>query len=205
MLQKALFMTILLCMLLTGCKGRTLSSQEVLSRMGDADTYTSESIMKVQNNKSVFTYNLKQYYKRQDKYRVEFYDDTDCIMQTIIYNGNKCGVFHTSISKPFISDNFIGTKEHSSFLSAFIANYKKDEKAEEVMDKSEGNDYYIFTCKLDNQNSYFKKSILKVDAKNAVPKLLTILGENDNKTIEISYANFSYNVPIDDLLFNLEY
>ena len=205
MLQRALFITILLCVLLIGCKGGVLSSQEVLDRMGNADTYNSECIMKVQNNKSVFTYNLKQYYKRQDKYRVEFYDDTGGIKQTIIYNDNKCGVFHTGISKPFLSDNFIGTKEHSSFLSAFIANYKEDEKAEEALDTSEGNNYYIFTCNLENQNTYFKKSILRVDAKNAVPKLLIILGDKDNKTIEISYVNFSYNVPIDDSLFSLEY
>ena len=85
------------------------------------------------------------------------------------------------------------------------APYKEDEKAEETMEKSEDSNYYIFACKLNNQNPYFTKAILKVDAKNAVPKLLAILGENNTKTIEISYIDFSYNVPIDDLLFSLEY
>lgn len=203
MLQKAILVLILLSFIFYGCKVSNLSSQEVLDTMENANAYTSDAIMKVKNNKSIFIYKLKQYYKKQDKFRIEFYDENDNVKQIIIYNNNQCGIFDTSILKPFISENFFGSKEHNSFLKTFLMNYKADERAYVVLDKMEDKEYYIFKCNAEKGNLYFKNIELYADAKTAIPHQLIIYGENNSKTIEIIYKDFTYNNNLDDLLFEV--
>lgn len=204
MLQKIILVSLLLSFILYGCKAGNLSSQKVLETMENANSYTAEALMNVQNNKSILTYNMKQYYKKPDKFRIEFYDGSGNIEQIIISNNSRCGVFHAGISKPFISENFIGSKEHNSFLKTFLINYKKDEKAHVVLDKIIDKDYYIFRCTMEKGNSYFENIELYIDAKTAIPQQLLIYGKNNSKNIEIVYKSFSYNDKLNDSIFEIK-
>lgn len=193
----------LLSFIFYGCKAGNLSPEKVLKAMEDINEYTAEATMKVKNNKSVFTYYMKQYYKKQDKFRVEFFDDGGNTNQIIIYNNNQCGIFHTGIKKPFISENFIGSKEYNSFLNEFLNNYKSDENAYMVLNKMEEREFYVLKCKIEKGNSYFKNAELYVDAKTAMPRQLIIYGDDDSKNIEIKYKNFNYNERIEDSIFEI--
>lgn len=204
MLQKVILVSLLLSFILYGCKANNLSSQKVLETMENASSYTAEALMNVQNNKSILIYNMKQYYKKPDKFRIEFYDDSGNIEQIIISNNNRCGVFHVGISKPFISENFNDSKEHNSFLNTFLINYKKDEKAHVVLDKIIDKDYYIFRCAMEKGNSYFENVELYIDAKTAIPQQLLIYGKNNSKNIEIVYKSFSYNDKLNDSIFEIK-
>ena len=91
---------IVIVVMLVGCTVSSLSPEDVLAKMETAESYWAEARMAVKNNKSVFYYNLKQFYKQQDKFRVEFYDDYGNLKQTMIYNNGQCGIYHDKIDKP---------------------------------------------------------------------------------------------------------
>lgn len=204
MLKKLLFIILIVSLLLAGCMLSAPSAEKVLKKMEDASGYSSEARMAVKNNKSVFYYNLKQYYKKPDKFRIEFYDDNLVMKQIMIYNNGQCGVFHVGIDKPFKSGTFAGTKEHNSFLSAFLENYKNATDAKWTMEKKDGGDYYVFQCSMAGNNPYFKKALLHVNPKDAQPLLLNIFAEDDSKTLEIEYKTFVYGAELDDSLFDIE-
>lgn len=204
MLQKTLSIIIILSLIVTGCIATLPSAEKVLKKMEDAESYSSDARMAVKNNKSVFYYNLKQYYKKQGKFRIEFCNDDGVIKQTMIYNNGQCGIFHTDIDKPFKTNNFTDTKEHNSFLQAFIENYKNASDARWDLEVRKDGEFYAYQCSIDNENPYFKRAILLVNPKDAHPILLNIFGEDDSKTLEVEYNNFQYNIALDDLLFNIE-
>lgn len=204
MLQKALSIIIILSLILTGCLTSIPSAEKVLGKMETAESYSSEARMAVKNNKSIFYYNLKQYYKKPDKFRIEFRDDSEVIKQIMIYNNGQCGIFHADIDKPFMTNNFAETKENNSFLSAFLDSYKNASDAKWDLEKREDEEFYVYRCSIVNGNPYFKRAVLFVNPKDAQPKLLNIFGEDDSKTLEVEYKTFQYDTVFDDLLFNIE-
>lgn len=204
MLHKALSIIIILSLILTGCMNSIPSAEKILEKMESAESYTSEARMAVKNNKSIFYYNIKQYYKKPDKFRVEFLDDSGVIKQIMIYNKGQCGIFHADIDKPFKTDNFSETKEHNSFLSAFLAYYKNAPDAKCDLEKRDTDELYVYQCSITNGNAYFKRALLYVNSKDAQPKLLNIFGEDDTITLEVDFKNFEYNTSLEDLLFNMQ-
>ncbi|SHI98041.1 germination lipoprotein GerS-related protein [Lutispora thermophila] len=204
MLQKALSIIIVILVVISGCSVSYPTAEEVLEKIEAAKSYSCEAKMAVKNNKSVFYYNLKQYYMQPEKFRIEFYDDYGELKQTMIYNNGQCGIYHTQIEKPFKAQNFTDTKEHNSFVSVFLENYKKDAEARWTKEKIEDEEYFVFQCKISDGNEYFNTALLFVLMKNAVPRFLYILGEDNSKTMRVEYRDFQYNVTIDDSLFNME-
>lgn len=204
MLQKALSIIIIVLVVISGCSVSAPTAEKTLEKMETAESYSSEAKMAVKNNKSIFYYNLKQYYKQQGKFRIEFYDDYGELKQTMIYNNGQCGIYHAQIDKPFKTQNFTDTKEHNSFISAFLENYKNDSEAKWTKEKIGDKEYFVFQCKISNENPYFNKAVLFVEMKNALPKFLYILGEDGSKTLEVEYKDFQYNVTLDDSLFDME-
>ncbi|MGI5998650.1 MAG: germination lipoprotein GerS-related protein [Lutispora sp.] len=204
MLQKALSIIIIVILIITGCSASKLSAEETLEKMETAESYSCEAKMAVKNNKSIFYYNLKQYYKQQGKFRIEFYDDYGKMKQTMIYNNGQCGIYHAQIDKPFKTQNFADTKEHNSFISAFLVNYRNDPEAKWTKEKIDEEDYYVFQCRIDKENRYFSRVFLLVNVKSAQPQLLYIFDKNDSKTMEVKYKNFKYNDSLDDSLFDME-
>lgn len=204
MLQKVLSIIVIVSLVLAGCMLSAPSAEKVLKKMEDASGYSSEARMAVKNNRSVFYYNLKQYYKKPDKFRIEFYDDNLVMKQIMIYNNGQCGIFHVGIDKPFKSDTFAGTKEHNSFLSAFLENYRNAPDAKWTVEEKDGRDYYVFQCSVAGNNPYFKKALLYVNPKNAQPLLLNVFAEDDSKTLEVEYKTFLYGTETDDSLFDIE-
>jgi len=204
MLQKALSIIIVVFLIITGCSASMPSAEKILEKMETAESYSCEAKMAVKNNKSIFYYNLKQYYKQQGKFRIEFYDDYGELKQTMIYNNGQCGIYHAHIDKPFKTQNFADTKEHNSFISAFLVNYRNDPEAKWTKEKIDEEDYYVFQCRIENENRYFSRAFLLVNVKSAQPKLLYIFDKNDSKTMEVKYKNFKYNDSLDDSLFDME-
>jgi len=204
MLQKALSIIIIVILIITGCSASKLSAEETLEKMETAESYSCEAKMAVKNNKSIFYYNLKQYYKQQGKFRIEFYDDYGKMKQTMIYNNGQCGIYHAQIDKPFKTQNFADTKEHNSFISAFLEYYRNDSEAKWTKEEIEEEEYYVFQCKIDKENRYFSRALLFVNVKNAQPKLLYIFDKDGFKTMEVEYNNFQYNASLDDSLFDME-
>ncbi len=204
MLQKALSIITIVILIITGCSASKLSAEETLEKMETAESYSCEAKMAVKNNKSIFYYNLKQYYKQQGKFRIEFYDDYGKMKQTMIYNNGQCGIYHAQIDKPFKTQNFADTKEHNSFISAFLVNYRNDPEAKWTKEKIDEEDYYVFQCRIDKENRYFSRAFLLVNVKSAQPQLLYIFDKNDSKTMEVKYKNFKYNDSLDDSLFDME-
>lgn len=202
-MRKTLSIIVMLLML-AGCTVSNLSAEEVLKKMETAESYSAEAKMAVKNNKSVFYYNLKQFYKQQDKFRVEFYDDYGNLKQTMIYNDGQCAIYHSKIDKPFKTQNFLDAKEHNSFITTFIGYYKEDPEANWSRGKINDDDYYVFRCNMKSNNSFFSSAELYVNSKNAVPKMLCIYGEDGGKTMEVEYKSFKYNVSIDDSMFFIE-
>ena len=195
---------IVIVVMLAGCTVSSLSPEDVLAKMETAESYWAEARMAVKNNKSVFYYNLKQFYKQQDKFRVEFYDDYGNLKQTMIYNNGQCGIYHDKIDKPFKTQNFIDAKEHNSFITTFVGYYNKDPEAKWSKGKINDEEYYVFRCSIENKNSFFSGAELYVSSKNAIPKMLCIYGEDGRKTMEVEYKSFEYNRSFDGSLFFIE-
>jgi len=204
MLQKALSIIIIVFLIITGCSASIPSAEKILKKMETAESYSCEAKMAVKNNKSIFYYNLKQYYKQQGKFRVEFYDDYGKLKQTMIYNNGQCAIYHANIDKPFKTQNFADTKEHNSFISAFLTSYRNDPEAKWIKEKIDEEEYYVFQCRVENENRYFRRALLFVNIKNAQPKFLHIFDKDDSKIMEVKYNNFKYNDSLDDSLFNME-
>ena len=205
MYYRTILLFLVLVLILSGCRGSNLRPEEVLKTMEGVDQYTTEAIMQVKNNKSVFIYNMRQYYKKRDKLRIEFLDKDGRIDQTIVYNDKQCALFHKNVKKPFIRDNFDDSKEYISFLGEFLRNYRFDEEAYIRLEKEGEEELYVLRCNIERENPYFKYAELYADVKRAIPQKLIIYGDDDSKNIEVIYENFKINQDIDDTIFDIDY
>lgn len=190
--------------ILFSCKASKKSPEQILEVLENANTYTAEGIMNVKNNKSIFTYNMKQYYKKPGKIKIDFYNDDGSLIQSIIYNNGQCEIFHIGITKPYLCENFTDTKDYNSSLNTFLKNYRADERAYVEIKNCDGKECYSYKCSIINGNSYFNSSELIIDAITEVPGELIIYGSDGSKTIAIAYKNFAYNEDLDDSIFDIK-
>ncbi len=201
MLRRVIFYLLTFLLLLTGCKMDKKTPEEILGILENAEAYTGECIMSVRNNKSTFTYIMKQYYKKPDKEKMVFYNEDSAVTQIVIFNKGQWEIHHIGINEPYIYENYIESKEYNSSLKTFIADYRVDEKAMAELKSYNGEKCYCYSCDIRKNNDYFKRAELVLNASTANPVKITIYAADGKETIAILYQSFSYNKDLEDSLF----
>lgn len=200
-LKKAVFI-ILMSMLLISCGVRD-GNYNANKKIAEMKTYTANAEITVYGTKNDSRYVVKQYYKADDKFRIETMEPEFLKGKIIIYNGKKCTIYHPLIGQTI---EINGDEDDNRFTNLGIIQkgVLAGEKAEYKAIKRDGIEYTQVKCIISDGNKYRKYAILYLEKERYIPKVLEILDEKEKVVLLIKYSSFDYNCSMDDSLFKLE-
>ena len=201
---RILLIFLIVSILLSGCDHKTAkNTEDVQKLLMKLKTYKSDVIFAVTNNKSTNVYKAKHMYKFPDKYRIEIVEPSELGGQTTIYNGDKAYIFHPQLNTFLVTQNFHNSLDYSSFVGAFIEDFKNNGGARFRLDSFQGKQCYVLEIPIKGENPYRALEKIWIDAVSIVPVKAEILDKNNKVSAQVLYENFEANPKLEDSLFQI--
>lgn len=200
--MKRIAFIILISMLLTSCSGRD-ESYNANKKIAEMKTYKANAEIIVYGTKENAKYLVNQYYKADDKFRIETIEPEFLKGKIMVYNGKRCAIYHPLIDQTI---EINGDEDDNRFTNLGIIQkgVLAGEKAEYNAIKRDGMEYIQVKCIISDGNKYRKYAILYLEKEGYIPKILEILDEKEKVVVLIKYSSFDYNCSVDDSLFKLQ-
>jgi len=189
-------------MLLTSCSGRN-ENYNANKKIAEMKTYKAKAEIIVYGTKENAKYLVNQYYKADDKFRIETIEPEFLKGKIMVYNGKRCAIYHPLIDQTI---EINGDEDDNRFTNLGIIQkgVLAGEKAEYNAIKRDGMEYIQVKCIISDGNKYRKYAILYLEKEGYIPKILEILDEKEKVVVLIKYSSFDYNCSVDDSLFKLQ-
>lgn len=200
--MKRIAFIILMSMLLTSCSGRN-ENYNANKKIAEMKTYKAKAEIIVYGTKEDAKYLVNQYYKADDKFRIETIEPEFLKGKIMVYNGKRCAIYHPLIDQTI---EINGDEDDNRFTNLGIIQkgVLAGEKAEYNAIKRDGMEYIQVKCIISDGNKYRKYAILYLEKEGYIPKILEILDEKEKVVVLIKYSSFDYNCSVDDSLFKLQ-
>lgn len=200
--MKRIAFIILMSMLLTSCSGKN-ENYNANKKIAEMTTYKARAEIIVYGTKENAKYLVNQYYKADDKFRIETIEPEFLKGKIMVYNGKRCAIYHPLIDQTI---EINGDKDDNRFTNLGIIQkgVLAGEKTEYNAIKRDGMEYIQVKCTISDGNKYRKYAILYLEKEGYIPKILEILDEKEKVVVLIKYSSFDYNCSVDDSLFKLQ-
>lgn len=207
LLLKKLFNTIgiiLIILCLPGCGRKNEGFSKVNIMLSGMNSYTVTAEIIVNGNRAAESYNVKQYFKYPDKYRLEVLNPADKRGKITAYDGNKLWIYQPGIRQFYVIENYKEPEESTMFPGYFAKKLFCGENAEYSIKRIENRDYIAVKVDMPGGNNYRKCQVMYFNRDSAVPVKMEILDSKGNTSVTVYYREFSYNEKVDDKLFLIE-
>lgn len=198
---KRIVFVISICMLLTACSGKD-ENYNVNKKIVEMKTYTARAEITVYGAKENSEYIVKQYYKADDKFRIETIKPEFLKGKIMVYSEKNCTIYHPLIDQTI---KINGAEDENRFTNIGIIQkgVLAGEKVEYKAIKRDGREYIQVKCLISDGNKYRKYAILYLKKEGYIPEILELLDEKEKVVVLIKYSSFDYNCSVDDSLFKL--
>lgn len=166
-------------------------------------SYKCDAYVSVYGKKETLTYKVRQFYKADDKLRVEILEPNFLKGKITLYNGNKCIVYHPLIGQS-IEIKSSNADDRFTNLGMMQKSVLGGEKAEYKRITKDGTEYIQIKCVISDGNEYRKSAILYMLKDGYIPSFMEIFDEKERVVVLINYSSFEYNCILEDSLFKLE-
>lgn len=117
--------------------GNNSSSQEIVDYILNISSYDAKIEVEVNSNKNTNKYIINQKYEKPDVSIQEVIEPSNIAGVKITKNGNELKIENTKLNLNSIFQDYEYVSDNSLDLSAFIENYKSDEKANWIEENDE--------------------------------------------------------------------
>lgn len=196
-----LFITFLLMManLCSGCRRREKQPGEVIDYLKQLKTYSCKVEITIKNDRQEIKYDCKQYFDRNQGYRIEIGDD-----RIQIHKDNKIYVNDKKNSSKYTLDGDFDRVYSLSFIGNYIKLLYTEDKIKYDKKSEEGIDYQTVELLMTGNNRNMYKAVLYINAKTYKPEKLMVYDYKGNETVRMIYSDFKSNEEIDKNLFNVD-
>lgn len=200
-MKKIFLFLILGGLIFTGCSIKKKDPFEQFSKkLENINSYYLEGSMDIINNEDIYTYDVKVSYQKDNNYKVELTNISNNHKQVILRNSEGVYVVTPSLNKSFkFQSDWPHNNSQVYLLESIISDLEVDEERS-VQEKGED---YILTSKVNypNNKKLVKQSIT-LD-KNYDIKEASVLDENGNVQIKMTFNKVDLKSEFDNNYFNL--
>lgn len=192
-----------LAICLTGC-GKE-DKKTILSKLdrkvNNVNGYKLDAEMELINNEDSYKYDVTVSYKKKDNYRVSLRNKTNNHEQIILKNEEGVYVLTPTLNKSFkFQSKWPYNNSQSYLLQSVINDMKSDSKLSMRKEK----DCYVFTSTVNYKNNASLTHQEVVVDKNYTIKSVTVLDEEENAGIKVSFKSIDMKAKFNDDYFVLE-
>lgn len=186
-------------LLMTHCSKPTNEEffHEAQKKLNNIDSYSCKVKVEIVGNISTQKYEMKQMFKVPDKYIIEVIEPEESRGFKTIFNGKKTCIYHPNIDQFFLLDD--GKYENEDlFIGFFLQTLNTSEHAilgEDIINEEE---YLTIEVEIPGNNIYRRYKKLWVSKENFQPKKLVIYDNDKEKSCEVLYYDFKYDINLSD-------
>ena len=169
--------------------GNNISSQEIVDKILNINSYIAKIKVQINSNKNKNIYILRQEYNTENGFVQEVIEPTNIAGVKIIRKDNILTIENTELDLKTIFENYNGLENNNLDLINFINEYKENDKSF----FEEKNNEIIFKTSSEKDNIYQKNKVLYIDKNNIIPTKLIVQDYNQNSTIIIEYNEIELN------------
>lgn len=169
--------------------GNNISSQEIVDKILNINSYIAKIKVQINSNKNKNIYILRQEYNTENGFVQEVIEPTNIAGVKIIRKDNVLTIENTELDLKTIFENYNGLENNNLDLINFINEYKENDKSF----FEEKNNEIIFKTSSEKDNIYQKNKVLYIDKNNIIPTKLIVQDYNQNSTIIIEYNEIELN------------
>ena len=169
--------------------GNNISSQEIVDKILNINSYIAKIKVQINSNKNQNIYILKQEYNTERGFVQEVIEPSNIAGVKIIKKDNILTIENTELDLKTIFENYNGLENNNLDLINFINEYKENDKSF----FEEKNNEIILRTSSEKDNIYQKNKVLYIDKNNIIPTKLIVQDYNQNSTIIIEYNEIELN------------
>ena len=169
--------------------GNNISSQEIVDKILNINSYIAKIKVQINSNKNKNIYILRQEYNTENGFVQEVIEPTNIAGVKIIRKDNVLTIENTELDLKTIFENYNGLENNNLDLINFINEYKENDKSF----FEEKNSEIILKTSSEKDNIYQKNKVLYIDKNNIIPTKLIVQDYNQNSTIIIEYNEIELN------------
>ncbi len=188
---------------LTGCgkEDKKTILNKLDKKVNNVNGYKLEAEMELINNEDSYKYDVTVSYKKKDNYRVSLRNKTNNHEQIILKNEDGVYVLTPNLNKSFkFQSKWPYNNSQSYLLQSVVSDMKSDSKLSMRKEK----DCYVFTSKVNYKNNASLTHQEVVVDKNYTIKKVTVLDEEGNPGIKVSFKSIDMKAKFKDNYFILE-
>ena len=168
--------------------GNTMSSQEIVDKILNLNSYKAKIYVQINSNKNQNKYILEQEYNTENG-NIQIVIEPENIAGIKIYKKeNNLTIENSNLNLQTIFENYKGLEDNSLDLNTFVKEYKENSNSK----YEEKNEEIIMKTKIEN-SKYLKNKILYIDKEKKIPTKLLIQDNNQNSTVIIEYNEIELN------------
>lgn len=188
---------------LTGCgkEDKKTVLNKLDKKVNNANGYKLEAFMELINNEDIYKYDVTVSYKKKDNYRVSLRNKTNNHEQIILKNKEGVYVLTPTLNKSFKFQSKWPYNNSQSYLLQSVVN---DMKSDSKLSMKKENDCYVFTSSVNYKNNANLTHQKVVVDKNYMIKSVTVLDEEENPGIKVSFKSIDMKAKFNDNYFILE-
>ena len=169
--------------------GNNISSQEIVDKILNINSYIAKIKVQINSNKNKNIYILRQEYNTENGFVQEVIEPSNISGVKIIRKDNILTIENTELDLKTIFENYNGLENNNLDLINFINEYKENDKSF----FEEKNNEIILRTSSEKDNIYQKNKVLYIDKNNIIPTKLIVQDYNQNSTIIIEYNEIELN------------
>lgn len=169
--------------------GNNISSQEIVDKILNINSYIAKIKVQINSNKNQNIYILKQEYNTERGFVQEVIEPSNIAGVKIIKKDNILTIENTELDLKTIFENYNGLENNNLDLINFINEYKENDKS---FFEEKNNEISLRTSS-EKDNIYQKNKVLYIDKNNIIPTKLIVQDYNQNSTIIIEYNEIELN------------
>ena len=169
--------------------GNNISSQEIVDKILNINSYIAKIKVQINSNKNKNIYILRQEYNTENGFVQEVIEPTNIAGVKIIRKDNILTIENTELDLKTIFEDYNGLENNNLDLINFINEYKENNKSF----FEEKNNEIILRTSSEKDNIYQKNKVLYIDKNNIIPTKLIVQDYNQNSTIIIEYNEIELN------------
>lgn len=188
---------------LTGCgkEDKKTVLNKLDKKVNNINGYKLEAIMELINNEDTYKYDVTVSYKKKDNYRVSLRNKTNNHEQIILKNEEGVYVLTPTLNKSFKFQSKWPYNNSQSYLLQSVVN---DMKSYPKLSMRKENNCYVFTSSVNYKNNANLTHQEVVVDKNYTIKSVTVLDDEENPRIKVSFKSIDMKAKFNDNYFILE-
>lgn len=190
-------------MCLTGCGKEDKKSvlNKTYKKVNNVNGYKLEAEMELINNEDSYKYDVTVSYKKKDNYRVSLRNKTNNHEQIILKNEEGVYVLTPTLNKSFKFQSKWPYNNSQSYLLQSVVNDMKNDSKLSMEKQSDG---YVFISKVNYKNNASLTHQRVVVDKNYIIKSVTVLDDEENALIKVTFKSVDMKAKFNDNYFVLE-